>query len=109
LEIGVDIVSVSRIRNALEKFGTRFLNKILTTSEQDIFNRMKTCKVNYLARRFASKEALIKAFGTKKFLDFEVLNYQNGKPYVNYLGKKQNVKISISDEKEYAIAFVIKL
>lgn len=59
--LGLDVVEVDRIATALEKFGARFLNRVLTQTELD---QMRGDKARYVAVRFAAKEAAAKALGT---------------------------------------------
>ncbi len=118
--IGTDIVDVSRIKKSLK-------NKILITR---IFNakEITKCKIkknaaNCFAKRFAAKEAFAKALGTGiangiNFNEILVLNQKSGKPFIKLINKtKLNVKkklkkkkfkisLSLSDEKNYAVAFV---
>ena len=118
--IGTDIIKVSRIKRLLEKRGDSFAKRILHENELKIFKKHKT-SANYLAKRFAAKEALSKALGTGiakgiSFEEIEVINNEDGKPYLvlhgtaldisNSLGV-DNLFISLSDEKKYAIAYVI--
>lgn len=118
--IGTDIVKVSRINRLLKKHGDSFAKRILHANELEIFNQHKV-SVYYLAKRFAAKEALSKALGTGiakgiRFEEIEVINNADGKPYLvlhgtaleisNQLGV-ENLFISLSDEKKYAIAYVI--
>ncbi len=111
--VGVDIVQVSRIYNTLIKFGDKFLQRIFTQYEivqaqQYPVNSMQMAR--HLAKRFAVKEAYIKARGK---LDFNfnqlgVKNHDHGKPYL-YLSDKQieNAAISLSDDGDYAVAMII--
>ena len=81
-------------------------------------------KINFYAKRFAAKEAFVKAIGTGfrseiNFIDIEIKNHKNGKPYIllskklkNLLKKKFKIQkykvfLSLSDEKDYSIAFVV--
>ena len=120
LGIGTDIVKVPRIKRLLEKRGASFAKRILHPNEYIIF-KTHHASANYLAKRFAAKEALSKALGTGiakgiNFSDIEVINNNDGKPYLllhgaaleiaNQLGVKKSF-ISLSDEKKYAIAYVI--
>ena len=118
--IGTDIVNISRLKNieSIESFSKKILSedeiKICST-----FNEEKLIK--YLAKQFACKEALSKAFGTgiRKpilFKELEILRDENGKPYFNPLGdvKKTLINlgitkthVSLADESEHAIAFAI--
>jgi len=118
--IGTDIVNISRFKKM--KSLKSFSEKVLSDNELKIsliYNEEKLIK--YLAKQFAGKEALSKAFGTgirKPILlkELEILRDKNGKPYFNPLGdvKKTIVSlgitkthVSLSDESEYAIAFAI--
>ena len=118
---GVDIIKNSRINNSLKIKG--FLNRIFTEKEIKQGRKIKN-KINFYAKRFAAKEAFVKAIGTGfrseiNFIDIEIKNYKNGKPYIslskklnNFLQKKfklqkYKVFLSLSDEKDYSIAFVV--
>ena len=117
--IGVDIISKKRVNNVFEAFPTKFPNKILTSKELTIFATLsENKKVSYLAKKFASKEAVAKALGTGlgfviSFTDISILNHSNGRPYVVLENSKESligegkINISISDEVDNAIAFVI--
>lgn len=108
---GVDITEVRRLRQAVEKWGKDFLNRIFTSEE------LKNAKTRgslyqHLAGRFAAKEAVFKALGDSKlgWKDVEILNDKEGKPYcaiLNDRGKKNDVHISISHIKNYAVANAI--
>lgn len=115
--IGTDIVQISRIKRLYDEYGDRFINKFLSDSE---IGRLPNSNIDqYLAGRFAVKEALIKATGRRdlKFNDIEIANNENGKPYIKSVDNIKryinpgiediNVHITISHEKEYAVAFVI--
>jgi len=118
--IGTDIVNISRFKKM--KSLKSFSEKVLSDNELKIsliYNEEKLIK--YLAKQFACKEALSKAFGTgiRKpilFKELEVLRDEKGKPYFNPLGdvKKTIVNlgitkthVSLADESEHAIAFAI--
>jgi holo-[acyl-carrier protein] synthase len=119
--IGVDIVENKRIKSLIKN--KNFINR--TFGKNEILNSKKIfSKINYLSKRFAAKEALAKALGTGfrdglSFKDIQVLNDKLGKPYYdvnlklkNLIKKKKKIKnfnllLSISDEKEYSIAFTI--
>lgn len=116
--IGTDIVQHARIAKVLKQFGMRFVRRILTQQEQSLYHACGKRQVAFLSNRFAAKEAVAKALGTGLgkaigLQDISVLNHPNGKPTVLFLGQAvrylQNAKvyISLSDEKEYALAFVI--
>ena len=118
---GVDIIKNSRINNSLKIKG--FLNRIFTEKEIQQGKKLKN-KINFYAKRFAAKEAFVKAIGTGfrsdiNFNDIEINNYKNGKPYIllskklkNFIKKKFKIQkykvfLSLSDEKDYSIAFVV--
>ena len=118
---GVDIIKNSRINNSLKIKG--FLNRIFTEKEIQQGKKLKN-KINFYAKRFAAKEAFVKAIGTGfrseiNFIDIEIKNYKSGKPYIllskklkNFLQKKFKIQkykvfLSLSDEKDYSIAFVV--
>lgn len=103
--IGIDMVDIRRFDINHRKF----IEKILTKKELFIFDsfQSKVAKLEFLAGRFASKEAYLKAnqkgLGEISFQDIEILNCDNGAPYLN----DKNALLSISHEKEYAIAIVM--
>ena len=105
MKIGVDIVELDRLKVNHD----HFVKKILTDKEYEIFNSFNSeeRKREYLGGRFAAKEAYMKAnqkgLGQISFHDIEVLNRDDGSPYLNDM----NAQISISHEKHYAIAFVV--
>jgi len=103
--IGVDIVDLNRIQ--IEH--RHFVEHILTQQELKVFLSLKNNqrKREYLGGRFAGKEAYLKAnhkgLGYMSFHDIEILNDEFGCPFLN----DEKAHISISHEKDYAIAFVI--
>jgi len=118
--IGTDIVKVSRMAENLEKYGSRFAKRILSESEYQLFlNKIKP--EVFLAKRFAAKEAAVKAFGTGfrhgiSMHHVFVENDELGKPSLQFVEAAKNFieennitqsHLSISDEQEYAIAYVI--
>lgn len=117
--IGTDIVRVERIQADLERFGERFAERILTAAEMQEF-RGNASKANFLARRFAAKEAAVKAMGTGfsngiQLHDIEVKHDPQGKPLLNFHGRAQQflhekritvAHISLADEQDNAVAFV---
>ncbi len=119
--IGVDIINNNRIKFLLKN--KNFINRIFSKNEIFISKKIIN-KTNYFSKRFAAKESLVKALGTGfrdnlNFKDIEINNDKLGKPY--YLVKpkiKQLIKkrkkvnnfelfLSISDEKDYSVAFTI--
>jgi holo-[acyl-carrier protein] synthase len=84
--VGIDLIEVARIRSAAERFGDRFLNRILRPAEL-AYCRTFRDPAPHLAARFAAKEAVSKAFGTGitaalGWQDMEVANHENGQPYL---------------------------
>ena len=90
---GVDIIKNSRINNSLKIKG--FLNRIFTEKEIQQGKKLKN-KINFYAKRFAAKEAFVKAIGTGfrsdiNFNDIEINNHKNGKPYILLSKKLKNL------------------
>jgi holo-[acyl-carrier protein] synthase len=118
--IGTDVVEVSRIKKALEKYGDSLATKILNSTEFSIYKKINV-KENFLAKRFAAKEAFAKALGTGfrglvTFKSIEIINDSLGKPGIEMNYDLQNLTnelkikkchLSISDEKNIAVAFVV--
>jgi holo-[acyl-carrier protein] synthase len=118
--LGVDIAEVSRIREAIERHGDRFLNRVFTALEIAYCQRHKN-QYERFAARFAAKEAAMKALGTGwrngvVWHDFEVSNNSNGRPDLRISGKAhefycamggRNVVLSLTHTAEYALAEVI--
>ncbi len=121
LGIGVDIIKNKRVENSMKN--KKFLQRIFNKEEINIIKKEKV-KKNFYAKRFAAKESFSKSMGTgfRKELNFKdiiILNNKLGKPFYkktkkidNLIFKKFNVRnynlfLSISDEKDYSIAFTI--
>ena len=119
--IGTDLADVDRIRKVLEKHGDHFAETVLSAKELEIF-RERTGKAEFLAGRWAGKEAFSKALGTGigehcSFHEIEILPDEKGRPVImNLYGKALktvqdkgivNYHISISHERDYASGFVI--
>ena len=119
--IGVDIVENKRIKSSIKN--KNFVNRLFSRNEILISKKFLD-KTNYFSKRFAAKEAFVKALGIGfrkglNFKDIQVANDNLGKPYylinsrIKSLIKKRkkvndfNLFLSISDEKEYSIAFTI--
>ena len=118
--IGTDIVSIKRIKSSLKK--RNFIKRIF--NQQEVLKCKKAINQhNCYAKRFAAKEAFSKALGTGisngiNFNEITVLNNKSGKPYIYLNGetkkkinkifkrKKTKISLSLSDEREYAVAFV---
>jgi holo-[acyl-carrier protein] synthase len=125
IRVGSDICSVSRILRVYEKYGARFLDKILTETEKKyVLSKLskgspgKTQRVvEAIAGRFAAKEAIAKALGTGwrgiHWHDVEVINAESGAPHAVLHGRAaerlaglgcHHAEISLSHEREYALA-----
>lgn len=111
--IGIDLIEIKRIQNSLNK-GEQLATRVLTNNEREIFNHLKSerRKVEYLAGRFAAKEAFAKAtgrgIGKLSFQDIEVLADERGAPFLVAKGyEKTKIFISITHSNEYAAAQVI--
>ena len=121
LGVGVDLIKNSRIKILIKS--KAFIMRTYGKNEIKLSENIKN-KGNYFAKRFAAKEALAKSLGTGfrnnlNFKDIEVLNDKVGKPYFlkskkiskiikkNFKIKKFDLFLSISDEKDYSVAFTI--
>ena len=121
--IGTDIVQISRVEAALAR-NERFAEKILGPQEQEIFrarsDRNAVRGLRFLATRFAAKEAFSKAIGLGMRMPMtwrsaQVLNAPGGKPEIVCSGaldqfmrdNKLGAQVTISDEADYGVAFVI--
>lgn len=117
--IGVDIVQVERIEKILNKSKEGFLNKVFTTKEIE-YIRYKNENHRTIGGMFASKEAVSKVFGTGigkvGLKEIEIDHDEFDKPIVNFNGKAlelmkkkgiENIHLSISHEKEYAVAVAV--
>ncbi|MEP7702429.1 holo-ACP synthase [Paraglaciecola sp. 25GB23A] len=117
--LGTDIVEIARIDKQL-MHSERLAHRVLTKNEMQTFELHKF-KARFLAKRFAAKEAAVKALGVGigngvSFHDVEVVNLASGQPTLRFYGKfaqlceergVSNSFISISDEQHYAVATVI--
>lgn len=115
---GIDIAEVPRIAAALERWGTRFLERVYTPAERERY----AGRVLSLSARFAAKEAVMKALGTGMrgvgWKDIEILPDARGKPTVRLYGRGeararalgiQVWEISLTHSRETAIASVVAL
>lgn len=109
--IGIDIVEIERIEEKYKR-NPRLAERVLTESERAVFSELPLGRqIEFLAGRFAAKEAFSKAYGTGigkslSFQDIEIQTDPLGKPYVTKPFAK-GVHLSISHSKNYAIAQVI--
>lgn len=118
IAIGSDIVEIARLQSVFERQGEKFVKRILTDTEYALF-QVKTDPLRYLAKRFAGKEAVVKALGTGigngvSWQDIEIANNVFGAPIVQLRAGAQqqlsqlggtNMLLTLSDEQHYAIAF----
>ncbi|GBF11914.1 holo-ACP synthase [Tepidibacillus sp. HK-1] len=115
--IGIDLVEIPRIKGIIENKESHFLQKVFTQKELAGAPLNPQRKIEYLAGRFAGKEAVAKAFGTGigkqlNWKDIEISSLDSGKPIVVIKStevEKENltIHISISHTKTIAIAKVI--
>jgi holo-[acyl-carrier protein] synthase len=116
--VGIDLVKIERIKNVVEKWGKRFLDRVFTEEEISYCYEKKEPYLS-LAVRFAAKEALVKAIGSAipvSLTDIEVINVDTGKPFLKVNGKLEDffkeklikkAHLSLSHEHEYGVACVV--
>ena len=111
--IGMDLIELSRIQDSMDR-NQRFAKRILTEDEKQACEQLSTYnrRIEYIAGRFAAKEAFAKAAGTGigrlSFQDIEVLNETNGAPVLKAAGYDQyNIYVSITHSRDYAAAQVV--
>ena len=121
LGVGVDIIENRRIGKLIKQ--KIFIKRIFSENEIS-FSKKTTNKTNFFSKRFAAKESFVKSIGigfrnSLKFVDIEIFNDINGKPYFKinkkvdsiikkiFKIKNYNLFLSISDENDYSIAFTI--
>ena len=119
--VGTDIVKNSRIKKLIKN--KKFINRIFTSSEIKDSKKINQ-KVLFFSKRFAAKEAFVKSLGTGfahdiNFKDINVSKKRSGKPYLTLSNKLKNILkrklklkkikifLSLSDEREYSVAYVI--
>lgn len=114
--VGVDIVEIERIEEAMAKRPERLLNRLFTKAEQE-YCVAKSNASMYLAGRFAAKEAVLKVLGTGlrnvRWTDIEIVKDELGKPHVGLCGTAEalarqqgidKILLSISHSRRYAVA-----
>jgi len=120
LGLGIDIIEVARVQASVERFGDRFLNRLLLPGEI-AYCADKKVSGPFVAVRFAAKEAISKAFGTGigaqlGWHDMEVRRKESGEPFVVMHGKGKDlfttrgakqVLISLSHTQNYATAVAV--
>jgi holo-[acyl-carrier protein] synthase len=114
--VGVDIIEIARVADAVAQYGERFLHRVYTNAELEYCQN----RVNQLATRFAAKEAIVKALGAGSsgigWKDMEVVSGDDGAPSIKLHGKAidrfndlglTNLVVSLSHSKDYAVASVV--
>ena len=117
---GTDIIEIERIRESIEKTGQPFIDRIFTPNEIRYCESKNNVKYQHYAARFAAKEAIFKAISEQiddkysiSWKDIEISNNLQGRPKLKLIGIKlnniENIDLSISHCKEYAVANVTLL
>ena len=120
IKCGVDIIEISRVKESIESLGEKFINRVFTEKEIEYCESKKAQKYQHYAARFAAKEAVFKALSWKLedkyaicWKDIEVVDDKQGRPSLNIIGMNlndiENIDISLSHCKEYAVANVTVL
>lgn len=118
--IGIDMVAIYRMQENINKYGSRFADRVLCESELVEYSQ-SSGKASYLAKHFAAKEALAKAIGSGfrngvKLKDICVNHLSSGQPQMQFQGKITDMLsangitscfLTLSDENDYAIACVV--
>ena len=117
IKTGIDIIEIERVKQSIEETDGKFCERVYTEKEIEYCESKKIQKYQHYAARFAAKEAVLKAISQlleSKFdiewKEIEILNDEDGRPYVNILKKGiniDNIDISISHCKTYAVASVV--
>ncbi len=116
--VGIDIVKTQRMKEAMERWGERFLGRVFTESEL-AYSRARKQPHLSLSVRFAAKEALIKALGKGtpvRLTDIEVKSHESGRPSISVKGDlgaffaRESIScahVSLSHEQDYGVACVV--
>ena len=118
IRTGTDIIEISRIKESIESTNKKFCERVYTEIDREYCESKKMQKYQHYAARFSAKEAVFKAVSDElenkfqiNWKDIEILNDEKGRPYVNILNNKiqniEDIDISLSHCKEYAIANVV--
>lgn len=117
---GIDVVEISRIQHAMDRYGERFLNRVYLQSEQSYCKRKRNSAESFAAR-FAAKEAAAKALGTGisfgvNWLEIEVVRESSGKPTLRFHGRAAQIAgrlgaansvLSLTHSAQIAVASVV--
>ena len=120
--VGTDIAEVARVRQTYERFGERFVDRLLMPEERSLFEGSKW-PVRFLAMRFAGKEAAVKALGTgfrhgMWIRDVGVVNNERGRPLIIFSARGievckrlgvGEVHVSLSDDAGLVVAFAVAM
>ncbi|TKD67463.1 holo-ACP synthase [Pseudalkalibacillus hwajinpoensis] len=109
--IGIDLIELDRIQKAVER-NPSFPERILTSSEQEEYSKLSGHRsVEFLAGRFAAKEAYAKARGTGigklSFQDITIKKSPEGAPYIETLSEGERIHITISHTRQHAVSQII--
>jgi holo-[acyl-carrier protein] synthase len=116
--IGIDIIEIDRIKQSVDEYGDRYLQKVYTPDELK-YCLSKKNKYQHLAARFAAKEAIYKAISSNwnselSWQDMEIINAPNGMPEVKFKGNlekflsnEKSLKISMSHSRDYVACVAI--
>lgn len=113
MQVGTDILSLRRLKVVLDKFKDKLVNKILSETEQQIYNSIlnERRRLEYLGGRFCGKEAIFKASAANENLTWKrisILRNDQSKPVIFIDEKEQaKMKISLSHEEDFATATAI--
>ena len=120
IRTGTDIIEINRVKESIENTDGKFCERVYTEREIEYCENKKNQKYQHYAARFAAKEAVFKAISSSlnnkyeiSWKDIEIVNDENGRPYIHLAEDKfvkvEDIDISISHCKEYAIANVVVL
>ena len=118
IRTGPDIIEISRVKSAIEDTDKKFCERVYTSREIDYCESRNAQKYQHYAARFAAKEAVFKALSATlnskyeiEWKDIEINNDAKGRPFVilseKFMEAIENIDISISHCKEYAVANVV--
>jgi holo-[acyl-carrier protein] synthase len=111
--LGIDIIEISRIQRAVERWGDAFLDRVFTPAEKAKYRLLPES----LAARFAAKEAAVKALGCRELVyrDIEILGEANTRPTIAFHGRAKTIAaelgitewaVSLSHSRDHAVAVV---
>lgn len=118
IRTGIDIIEIERIKQSIEETEGRLCERVYTQKEVEYCESKNAQKYQHYAARFAAKEAVFKAISQLldskygiDWKDIEILNDEDGRPYVHILNQDleeiKSIDISISHCKTYAVASVV--